>query len=665
MYKNQIKAKIENLRKEINYHDHSYHVLDSPEISDYKYDTLVKELMDLEEKHPELITPDSPTQRVGGKPETKFPQVAHTVPLLSLDNSYNENDLLDFDKRIKKEVGETVEYVVEYKIDGLSVALKYENGSFVRGTTRGDGTVGEDITSNLRTIKSIPLRLQEETSIEVRGEAYIPKKKFAELNRRQEENEDTVFANPRNAAAGSLRQLDPKIAASRPLDISIFSILAISGAAIDRHSYALEYLKKLGFKTSNYEVCKDIGEVIELCNKWQEKRYDLPFEIDGLVIKVNDLSKREILGTRAKSPRWAIAFKFPAEEKETLVKGVIVQIGRTGAVTPTAILEPVTVAGSVVSRATLHNQDFIDMKDIRIGDTVVIHKAGDVIPEVVRVIKEKRNGEEQKYVLPSECPECKEKTVRLDGEVALRCINIACPAQLRRGIIHFVSRNAMNIDGLGEALVTMLLDKGFIKDPGDIYYLKDRREELVDLERMGEKSVENLLDAIERSKKNDLGRLVNALGIKLVGSKAATLVADTFGSMDKLIEASEEEITAIDEIGPKMAKSMVAFFNDEKNLKVIEKIKESGVNMESKKKSKTNVNLKLEGMTFVLTGTLPNYSRNEAKEIIESLGGKVTGSVSKKTTYVLAGENPGSKIDKANELGVNVITEEEFQDLTR
>ena len=665
MYKNQIKAKIENLRKEINYHDHSYHVLDSPEISDYKYDTLVKELMDLEEKHPEFITPDSPTQRVGGKPETKFPQVAHTVPLLSLDNSYNENDLLDFDKRIKKEVGETVEYVVEYKIDGLSVALKYENGSFVRGTTRGDGTVGEDITSNLRTIKSIPLRLQEETSIEVRGEAYIPKKKFAELNRRQEENEDTVFANPRNAAAGSLRQLDPKIAASRPLDISIFSILAISGAAIDRHSYALEYLKKLGFKTSSYEVCKDIGEVIELCNKWQEKRYDLPFEIDGLVIKVNDLSKREILGTRAKSPRWAIAFKFPAEEKETLVKGVIVQIGRTGAVTPTAILEPVTVAGSVVSRATLHNQDFIDMKDIRIGDTVVIHKAGDVIPEVVRVIKEKRNGEEQKYVLPSECPECKEKTVRLDGEVALRCINIACPAQLRRGIIHFVSRNAMNIDGLGEALVTMLLDKGFIKDPGDIYYLKDRREELVDLERMGEKSVENLLDAIERSKKNDLGRLVNALGIKLVGSKAATLVADTFGSMDKLIEASEEEITAIDEIGPKMAKSMVAFFNDEKNLKVIEKIKESGVNMESKKKLKTNVNLKLEGMTFVLTGTLPNYSRNEAKEIIESLGGKVTGSVSKKTTYVLAGENPGSKIDKANELGVNVITEEEFQDLTR
>lgn len=663
VYKNEAKARIEILRKEINYHDHSYYVLDNPEISDYEYDMLMKELMDLEEKHPEFVTPDSPTQRVGGKPLSKFEQITHDVPLLSLGNSYDENDLLDFDKRIKKEVGEEIEYVVEYKIDGLSVALKYENGRFVRGATRGDGTIGEDITKNLRTIKSIPLTLQEEIDIEVRGEVYIPKEKFAELNRRQEENEGTIFANPRNAAAGSLRQLDPKIAASRPLDIFVFNILTIEGIEIDKHSSGLEYLKKLGFKTSEYEVCKDMKDVIGLCDKWQEKRHDLSFEIDGLVIKVNDLAQRSALGTRAKSPRWAIAFKFPAEEKETVVKDIIPQVGRTGAITPTAILEPVRVAGSVVSRATLHNQDFIDMKDIRIGDTVIIHKAGDVIPEVVRVIEEKRIGEEQKYTLPDKCPECGEETIRFEGEVALRCINIACPAQLRRGIIHFVSRDAMNIDGLGEALVTMLLENKFIKDPGDLYYLKDKKEELIDLERLGEKSVQNLLDAIERSKENDLGKLINALGIKHVGSKAATLLADTFRDMNKLIEASEEELTIIDEIGPKMAKSVVAFFHDEENLRVIEKIKTAGVNMKSKKNAVENVDMKLTDMTFVLTGTLENYSRKEAKEIIEGLGGKVTGSVSKKTTYVLAGENPGSKLDKANKLEVQIITEEEFQKL--
>ena len=665
MNKNEAKARIQELRKEINHHDHSYYVLDAPEISDYEYDMLMKELMDIEERFPEFKTSDSPSQRVGGEPLSKFEQVAHTVPLLSLSNSYDDKDLLDFDKRIKKEVGEKVEYVVEYKIDGLSVALKYENGSFVRGATRGDGTIGEEITKNLRTIKSIPLRLKNEIDIEVRGEVYIPKQKFAELNTRQEVNGETVFANPRNAAAGSLRQLDPKIAASRPLDIFIFNILAVNGIAVEKHSEGLEYLKKLGFKTSEYEICKDINEVIKLCEKWQEKRHDLSYEIDGLVIKVNDLTQREILGTRAKSPRWAIAFKFPAEEKETVVRDIIPQVGRTGAITPTAILEPVRVAGSVVSRATLHNQDFIDMKDIRIGDTVIIHKAGDVIPEVVRVIEEKRTGNEQKYVLPNECPECGEKTVRLEGEVALRCINIACPAQLRRGIIHFVSRDAMNIDGLGEALVTILLENKFIKDPGDLYYLKDKTEELMNLERMGEKSVQNLLDAIEKSKENDLGRLVNALGIKLVGSKAAKLLGDTFGNMDRLADASEEELTAIDEIGPKMAKSIVVFFNDEENIKVIEKFKAAGVNMKSNKKSVDNVDMKLEGMTFVLTGTLASYSRKEAKEIIEGLGGKVTGSVSKKTSYVLTGENPGSKLDKANSLGVKVITEEEFADIIK
>lgn len=663
MNENQAKNRIKELTKEINYHNHRYHVLDAPEITDYEYDMLMKELMDLEEKFPQLKTDDSPSQRVGGQPLSKFDQVTHTVPLLSLSNSYDDKDLIDFDRRIKKEVGDNVEYVVEYKIDGLSVALKYENGRFVRGATRGDGVVGEEITKNLKTIRSIPLKLKKEIDIEVRGEVYIPKEKFAELNKRQEENGESVFANPRNAAAGSLRQLDSKIVASRPLDIFVFNILSMGDININKHSESLEYLKKIGFKTSEYKICKNINEVIDLCGKWQEKRHDLSYEIDGLVIKVNDLSQRKILGTRAKSPRWAIAFKFPAEEKETVVKDIITQVGRTGAITPTAILQPVRVAGSLVSRATLHNQDFIDMKDIRINDTVIIHKAGDVIPEVVRVIKEKRTGEEEKYVLPDQCPECGEKTVRLEGEVALRCINIACPAQLRRGIIHFVSRDAMDIDGLGEALVTMLLDNGFIKDPGDLYYLKEKKEKLINLERMGEKSVENLLDAIEKSKENDLGRLVNALGIKHVGLKAAKLIADNFKSMDRLAHASEEEITAIDEIGPKMAKSIVAFFHDEENIRVIKKMKSVGVNMESKKKNVENIDLKFEGMTFVLTGTLASYSRKEAKEIIEGLGGKVTGSVSKKTSYVLSGENPGSKLDKANKLGVKIITEEEFNKL--
>jgi DNA ligase (NAD+) len=665
MDKNKAIERIKELRDEINYHNYRYYILDNPEISDYEYDMMMKELMDLENKYPELITPDSPTQRVGGEPLSKFEQVTHTVPLLSLSNSYNEGELLDFDRRVRKEIRDEVEYVVEFKIDGLSVALKYEKGKFVRGATRGDGVVGEDITKNLRTIKTIPLSLREEVDIEVRGEAYIPKKKFVQLNERQEENGQPVFANPRNAAAGSLRQLDPKVTASRPLDIFVFSILMVEGKELRKHSEALDYMKKIGFKTSQYEVCKDIYEVIKLCEKWEEKRHDLPFEIDGLVVKVNDLTQRETLGTRAKSPRWAIAYKFPAEEKETTIKDIIVQVGRTGAITPTAILEPIKVAGSVVSRATLHNQDFINEKDIRIGDKVIIHKAGDIIPEVVRVLKEKRTGKEKKFILPDRCPECHEPTVRLEGEVALRCINMACPAQLRRGIIHFVSRNAMNIDGLGEAIVKMLLEKGFIKDPGDLYYLKDKREDLVKIERMGKKSVQNLLDAIERSKENDLERLINALGIKLVGSKAASLLAEKFESLDRLMAASQEELTAIDEIGPKMAESIVAFFKDEKNRKVIDKLKSAGVNMKNKKESFADVEQKLEGKTFVLTGTLGNYTRNEAKEIIERLGGKVTGNVSKKTNFVLAGENPGSKLSKAEKLGIKVIDEDEFQRLIK
>ncbi len=661
---NEAKNRIDELRFQINRHDYQYYVLDDPQISDYDYDMLMNKLMDLEEKHPELITNDSPTQRVGGAPLSSFEQVAHTVPLLSLGNSYDENDLLDFDKRIKKEIGDDVEYVVEFKIDGLSVALTYEDGRFVRGATRGDGVVGEDITANLRTIKSIPLKLIEEIDIEVRGEAYIPKERFAQLNKRQEENNQSIFANPRNAAAGSLRQLDPKIAAERPLDIFIFSILTIESNDIYKHSEGLEYLKKLGFKTSQFSVCKDIGEVIKLCEKWQEKRHDLSFEIDGLVVKVNDLKQRGLIGRTAKSPKWAIAYKFPAEKKETIVKNIIVQVGRTGAITPTAILNPVKIAGSVVSRATLHNQDFIDERDIRIGDSVIIHKAGDIIPEVVRVLKEKRTGKEEVYSLPHECPSCGEKTVRLEGEAALKCINMSCPAQLRRGIIHFVSRDAMDIDGLGEAIVTILLDKGLIKDFGDIYYLKDKKEELINIERMGEKSVENLLSAIEKSKENDLGRLINALGIKLVGSKAASLLSEEFGDMENLMKAIVEDLIAINEIGDKMAESIVAFFKDEENIRVIKKLKDAGVNMEMKKQDIYAPQL-LEEKTFVLTGSLESLSRKEAKDIIERLGGKVTGSVSKKTDYVLAGDSPGSKLDKANKLGVKVINEEEFISMTK
>jgi len=663
MEKNQVIKRINELREKINYHNYQYYVLDNPIITDFEYDKLMEELIKLEEKYPDLVTEDSPTQRVGGEPLTKFNQVNHTVPLLSLANSYNEQDLLDFDRRIKREIGQDVEYVVEFKIDGLSVALKYENGVFVRGATRGDGEIGEDITLNLKTIKSIPLRLQKKNNIEVRGEVYIPKKKFLELNERQEEMGLITFANPRNAAAGSLRQLDPKVTASRPLDIFVFEILFSGEKNIAKHSEGLEYLKELGFKTSRYKVCQNINEVIKLCQEWQEKRHELSFEIDGLVIKVNRLKQREELGATAKSPRWAIAYKFPAEEKETTVKDIIVQVGRTGAITPTAVLEPVRVAGSVVSRATLHNQDFIDEKDIRIGDRVIIHKAGDVIPEVVRVLKDKRKGDERIFKLPENCPECNEPTVRLEGEAALRCVNIACPAQLRRGIIHFVSREAMNIEGLGEAVVTQLLENDLIRDPGDLYYLKGKREELIALERMGEKSVQNLLKAIEDSKSNDLSKVLSALGIRLVGAKAALVLAENFGSMEKLMEASIEELTEIDEIGPKMAESIVAFFEEESNKAVIDKLKAAGVNMLSLKGDKKKEDLRLEGVTFVLTGTLEGFTRNEAKDIIENLGGKVTGSVSKKTDYVLAGENPGSKLDKAKELGIKIIDEEEFRSL--
>ncbi|MDF2546724.1 MAG: ligase LigA [Anaerosolibacter sp.] len=653
--------KINKLREKINHHNYQYYVLDAPEIDDYAYDLLMKELVDLETQFPEWITSDSPSQRVGGVPLSAFGQVTHVVPMLSLDNSYDPGDLREFDKRIRKAIGERVEYVVELKIDGLSVALRYEDGRFVQGATRGDGYVGEDITQNLRTIKSIPLRLKEEEDLEVRGEVYISREKFAELNQKQEEKGETLFANPRNAAAGSLRQLDSKITAQRPLDIFVFNIQTIGDRGFHTHTEGLDYLKSLGFKTSIYEICQEIEGVIEQCEKWAQKRNELPFDIDGLVIKVNDLQLREQLGTRSKSPRWAIAYKFPAEQQRTIVQDIIIQVGRTGALTPTAILEPVRVAGSVIGRATLHNEDFIRQKDIRIGDHVWIQKAGDVIPEVVNVIFDERTGEEQEFIMPKNCPTCGHQTTRLEGEAVTRCMNSACPDQLRRGIIHFVSRNAMNIEGLGESIVALLMEHKLIHDVADLYYLK--KEDLIPLERMGEKSAQNLIDAIEKSKNNDLDRVIFGLGIKLVGERAAGLLADAFGSMDRMVQASYEEITSIPEIGDKMAESLVAFLKEETNLNVIGKLRAAGVNMENQATNDEQVEKRFEGFTFVLTGTLEKYTRNEAKEIIERLGGRVSGSVSKKTSYVLAGAEAGSKLDKAVELGVKVINEDEFQSM--
>ncbi|MFZ5966076.1 MAG: NAD-dependent DNA ligase LigA [Bacillota bacterium] len=662
MNKKEASFKIDQLKKAINHHNYRYYVLDDPEISDYDYDMMMNELIKLEQEYPEFITADSPTQRVGGQPLPYFQQVVHSVPMLSLDNSYSQEELRDFDKRIRKAIDDEIEYVVEYKIDGLSVALKYEKGVFIQGATRGDGSIGEDITQNLRTIKTIPLKLQNELDIEVRGEVFISREKFAELNKKQEENEETIFANPRNAAAGSLRQLDSRITAQRPLDIFIFNIQTVGSMALGTHTEGLDYLKKLGFKTSPYEVCRNIDEVIQICEKWQQRRLELPFDIDGLVIKINDLQQREELGMKSKSPRWAIAYKFPAEQQKTMIKDITVQVGRTGALTPTAELEPVRVAGSVISRATLHNEDYIREKDIKIGDKVVIQKAGDVIPEVVRVLFEERTGEEIPFLMPKTCPVCHEETIRLEGEAVTRCINAACPAQLQRGIIHFVSRDAMNIDGLGESIVTLLLEHNLIQDVADLYYLK--KENIVPLERMGEKSAQNLIEAIEKSKGNDLNRLIFGLGIKLVGARAAQLLAKAFGDMERFMQATFEEITAIPEIGNKMAESIIAFFAEDKNLEVIGKLKNAGVNMQSQKREGAqNGSLKFQGLTFVVTGTLERYSRNEAKERIEALGGRVSGSVSKKTDYVLAGAEAGSKLDKAQELGIKVIDEETFNNM--
>jgi len=645
--------RIKELTKILNEHNHNYYVLDKPTITDYEYDMLLKELSDLEEKNPELKADDSPTNRVGGDALDAFSQVTHTTRMLSLDNSYNADDLRDFDKRIKKEVSD-VEYILEMKIDGLSVALKYENGLLVQGATRGNGEVGEDVTENVKTIKSIPLRLSEPVDIEVRGEVFISKSGFEKLNQNQEEAGLTPFANPRNAAAGSLRQLDSKVAASRPLDIFVFNVLNGGDEKIKKHDKNFDFLKTLGFKTTEIFRCPTIEEVIGHCEEMISKRHELSYDIDGMVVKVNDLSQRQSLGVKAKSPRWAIAYKFPAEEKQTVVKDIIVQVGRTGVLTPKAELEPVFVAGSTISFATLHNQDYIDEKDIRIGDTVIIQKAGDVIPAVVRVVKENRKGDEISFKLPHLCPECGYDTVRLDGEVARRCSNPICPAKLQRGLEHFVSRNAMNIDGLGPAVIQMLLKEGFVKKIEDLYELDRYKLAMSEIEGFGDKSIEKMLEAIEKSKENELHQFINGLGISLIGAKAAKVLSSHYGNVDDLINASKDSLVEIDEIGEKMAESFVSFFKEDSAKVMVNTLKGIGLKFTVKSQGSTS----LGGLTFVLTGTLENYGRKELQVILENAGAKVSGSVSKKTDYVIYGEKAGSKLTKAETLGVKALNEE-------
>jgi len=662
--KESAEKRIRELTTVISAYDYDYYVLDSPQISDAEYDRLMRELGELEEAFPELVSPTSPTQRVGGSPAVGFNSVSHLSPMLSLSNAFNEQDLRDFDRRVRGGLpGQAVRYVVELKIDGLAVSLLYEKGFMVRGATRGDGEVGENISQNLKTVKSIPLSLRRPLPLlEVRGEAFMPKKEFARLNEEREEAGEQTFANPRNAAAGSLRQLDPRVTASRALDTFLYGVGQIGGIDITSHMEGLAVLKQLGFKVNPHiKAFDEIAETIRHCQEWTDKRHNLPYEIDGMVVKVDDYRQQAALGATSKSPRWAVAYKFPAEEVETVVRDIYVRVGRTGVLTPTASLKPVKVAGSIVSSATLHNEDIIRDKDIRIGDHVIIHKAGDVIPEVVRVMPEKRTGTERVFVMPERCPVCAAGAQRAEGEAAVRCLNDKCSGRAREGIIHFVSRDAMDIEGLGPSVVTALLVAGLIRDAADLYYIKF--EDLVHLERMGRKSSENLLQAIAKSKSNSLAQLIFALGIRLVGERAGKILAVHFSTMERLEQAGGEELTAIPEIGPKMADSIAAFFKDPFSLQLLDKLKSAGVNMTQA--TPTTGDRPLEGKQFVLTGALSGYTRKEAQELIEGLGGRVSSSVSKKTDYVLAGEDPGSKYDQALALGVAVISEEEFEKMLR
>ena len=651
-----VKDRIEELRKLLKYHSDRYYNDDAPEIEDYEYDMMMRELKTLEEEHPEFDSPDSPTKRVGGVADNSFASVVHTVRMESLQDAFSKEEILDFDRRISDAVS-NAHYVVEPKIDGLSVSLEYVNGVFSRGSTRGDGDTGEDVSGNLRVIRNVPLKLKTALPyIEVRGEVYMPKKSFNSVVDRQLINGEKPFKNPRNAAAGSLRQKDSKVTATRGLDIFVFNVQQIEGRELNSHKESLDYLKELGFNTVPfYNRVDSIEEALECIDNIGEQRGELEFDIDGAVIKLDDFSQREILGSTSKFPKWAIAFKYPPEEKQTKLIDIEIAVGRTGVLTPTAVLNSVHLAGTTVSRATLHNQDFINEKGINIGDVVTVRKAGDIIPEVLCVNEKCSEGN---YLFPTVCPSCGEAVIREEGEAAIRCINPECPAQLLRNLIHFCSRDAMDIEGLGPSIIETFVENGFIKKTSDIYHLD--KEEIAKLEGFKEKSAENIINSVEKSKENDLGKLIFALGIRHIGAKAAKLVADEFKNIDAIIAASSEDIMNIEGYGQIMADSIVDFFNGEGAVELINELKAAGVNMESKTVVKDN---RFEGMTFVLTGTLPNYKRSEASKIIESFGGKTSSSVSKKTTYVLSGESSGSKLDKANALGIPVIGESEFEDM--
>lgn len=667
--KEQVKKKIESLREEIEEHNYRYYVLAEPVISDYEYDKLMQELIELEKKYPEFITTTSPTQRVGGEPTKEFPTYQHSRPMLSLSNTYNEAELRDFDRRVKNILGDSsYEYVTELKLDGAAVALIYKDGYFFAGATRGDGFQGDEITNNLKTIRAIPLKLRtnkkELQNIEVRGEVFMKHSDFLKINSEKELAGEKLFANPRNAAAGTLKLQDPKLVAERNLSIFTYYLYA-DEANLKTHYDNLKILSQLGFPVNkNHRLCKNIDEVLEFCSEWEKKRDNLPYDIDGVVIKVNSLQHQEILGSIAKSPRWAIAYKFEAKKALTKLKNIILQVGRVGTITPVAELEPVFLAGSTISRATLHNENFIKENDIRIGDYVWIEKGGDVIPKVISIEPSKREKTLKPFTMPEKCPVCNSPLVRPENEVAYYCENSQCSAQVKGRIIHFASRTAMDIEGLGEAVVEQLVNNNFIKNIADIYSLKNFYNDLIKLERQGKKSISNLLDSIEKSKEKPFNKVLFGLGIRYVGSNTAKILADQMGNIDNIIKADIEKLQSIYEIGPQIAQSVFRFFRDKHNLEIIERLKSAGLNFEEKKENK-NINTNFYGKTFVLTGELNDFTREEAKSIIENLGGKVTSSVSKKTNYVLVGSNPGSKYEKALSLKIPLLTESEFKKMLK
>lgn len=655
-----VEEEITKLREKINYYSQLYYDMDNSPITDFEFDTMMNRLKKLEKEHPELITKDSPTQKVGGHVREDFAKVTHEVPLQSLQDVFSYEELYEFDKRIKQS-GET-NYCVETKIDGLSCALKYEKGILVQGATRGDGVVGEDVTENVKKIKSIPHKLKEPLDITVRGEVFIGKKEFETLNEEREVMGETLFANARNAAAGSLRQLNPKITAQRPLDIYIFNVQKIENKTWNSHWEELNYLANIGFNVVPFrKLCHTIDEAIDAIKEIGDNREELTFGIDGAVIKVDDLALREKIGTTFKVPKWAIAYKYPPEQKETIVKDIICQVGRTGAITPMAILEPVKVAGSTISKTTLHNEDFVKEKGLMIGDHVIIQKQGDVIPEVVDVLKEKRTGEEKVFQMPTTCPVCGAPAVREEGESAVRCTGIECPAKALRNIVHFASDEGMDIEGLGYKIVEQLIEKGLISNIADIYDLK--LEDIASLKKNGKKFAQNLIDAIEESKNRDLSNLITALGIRHVGKKLAKVLARKYKTLDNLMSADVEELASKDDIGEVIAQSIHTFFNEEQTIDLINRLKSAGINTQSLQEESNDT--RFEGKTFVLTGALSKYSREQASDIIERLGGKTSSSVSKKTSYVLAGEDAGSKLTKAQSLGVTVISEEEFEEMIK